>query len=67
MITRLVHNVETGKISEVSVDAKEIELNALQKQKYAEQEAEAQAKRETALSKLAALGLTADDLQALGL
>jgi len=32
-----------------------------------QREAEAQAKREAALSKLAALGLTADDLRALGL
>ena len=33
----------------------------------AQAEAEAKAKREAALSKLAALGLTADDLRALGL
>ena len=67
MITRLVHNVETGEISEVSVDTKEIELNTLQKEKFAQEEASRAAAKAAAEAKLAALGLTADDLKALGL
>jgi hypothetical protein len=63
---KLMHNVETGEIAEIELTEQEIaELNddggiAAKKQ------AEALAK-EAAEAKLAALGLTADDLKALGL
>ena len=63
---KLVHNVETGEIAEIELTTEEIaELNddggiAAKKQ------AEAIAK-EAAQAKLAALGLTTDDLKALGL
>jgi hypothetical protein len=40
---------------------------AILKEDFDRRNDEAQAKREAALSKLAALGLTADDLRALGL
>jgi hypothetical protein len=63
---KLMHNVETGEIAEIELTEQEIaELNddggiAAKKQ------AEALAKA-TAQAKLAALGLTTEDLKALGL
>jgi hypothetical protein len=67
MITRIVHNVETNEIFEVEVDSQEIELNLLEKTR-SENEATAKAAAKAAAEvKLAALGLTADDLRALGL
>ena len=72
MIT--IHDIETGEISQREMTAEELaqrkadlEATAL----FLEQEAEAQAKikadKESAQAKLAALGLTTDDLKALGL
>jgi hypothetical protein len=67
---RVEHNVETGVITEITMTAEEIEnreMAAADLIKYkAEAEAKAEAK-EVAQAKLAALGLTADDLAALGL
>ncbi len=62
---RLEHNVMTGEVVEIEMTASEIE--------QFEAEAQAGANRiaalpiQTAEEKLAALGLTADDLKALGL
>ena len=67
---RLVHNVETGEIIERELTAEEIVQQEIDKAAFearkAELEAKAQAK-EAAQAKLAALGLTVEDLQALGL
>jgi len=63
---KLVHNVETGEVTEVELTEQEIvKLNddggmLAQKQKEA-------AAKQAAQTKLAALGLTTDDLKALGL
>ena len=65
-----VHNVETGEIFERDLTEEEIAQSAIDKAEterlLAEREAKAQAKA-TAEAKLAALGLTTDDLRALGL
>lgn len=71
---RIEHNVETGEIKEIPLTEEEI-ADVLARQEAAkpkleaikEAEAQAQVKREAALEKLSALGLTADDLKALGL
>jgi hypothetical protein len=61
------HNCETGEITLRDLTAKEIaDREKLGAQQLAEKAAAIQAK-ETAQSKLAALGLTTDDLRALGL
>ena len=65
-----IHNAETGEIIEREMNADEL---AQDKANQAEQIAKAQAKAEAeaakavAQAKLAALGLTTDDLKALGL
>jgi hypothetical protein len=65
-----VHNVETGEIFERDLTEQEIAQSAIDKAEterlLAERETKAQAKI-AAESKLAALGLTTDDLRALGL
>jgi hypothetical protein len=65
-----IHNVETGEIIERDMTAEELKQLELDRQsaaKYVEAENEIKAKKEAAQGKLAALGLTAEDLQALGL
>lgn len=65
-----IHNVETGEIIEREMNAAELEQWEIDKaasEAKAQAEAEAQVKRAAAEAKLAALGLTADDLKALGL
>lgn len=67
---KLVHNLETGEILEVPLTAEEIAENIKDgenAQKLREQVLAAQARKEVARNKLAALGLTAEDLAALGL
>lgn len=70
MTTITKHNVKTGKVIEREMNAKEL---AQWQKDQDEGEAEAQAKAEAvaakaaAEAKLAVLGLTADDLRALGL
>jgi len=71
---RIEHNVETGEVTEIELTAEEIaDVLARQeaaKPKVAAIEAEIakfKADKESAQAKLAALGLTADDLKALGL
>lgn len=65
-----IHNVETNEVidremneEEYAQHLKDVEAFELQLQA----KAEAEAKRESALAKLAALGLNTDDLKALGL
>jgi hypothetical protein len=69
-MTIIEHNVETGKIVERELTAQETaQLEADQakaNQEKAQLEA-IQAAKEAAQAKLAALGLTTDDLKALGL
>lgn len=71
---RIEHNVETGEIKEIELTAEEIaDVLARQeaaKPKVAAIEAEIakyKADKESAQAKLTALGLTTDDLKALGL
>ena len=64
------YNDETKQVIEREFTAQEIQQYETDKAKAAEREAEAEAKaqaRATAQGKLAALGLTTDDLKALGL
>ena len=71
---RIEHNVETGKITEIELTAEEV-ADVLARQEAAKTKeaaiqaeiAKEKADKETAQSKLAALGLTADDLKVLGL
>jgi hypothetical protein len=73
-MTKLIVNVETGETIERELNAEEIAqqeideaaFNARKAIRDAEAQAKAQAKA-TAEGKLAALGLTTDDLRALGL
>jgi hypothetical protein len=69
-----IHNITTGEIQEIELTAEEVaEHNARQEKAKADRaerlaaEAKAEADKEAAKSKLAALGLTTDDLKALGL
>lgn len=67
---KLLHNVETGQISEIALTADEIEQNEKDAQDASKIKAQAKAqadKKAAAEAKLVALGLTADDLRALGL
>ena len=67
---KVIHNVETGEIIEREMNADELaqwEADQESAQLAKEQEAAAAAKKAAAEAKLAALGLTADDLKALGL
>lgn len=70
MATKLVHNVETGEVNEIELTSAELaKLKADSKQaelEAAETKAKAEAKQ-AAQSKLSALGLTVEDLIALGL
>ena len=66
----VIHNTETGEIIERKMNAAEIaQLEKEKAQKLANQQAEIAkaAEKATAQAKLAALGLTTDDLKALGL
>jgi regulator of protease activity HflC (stomatin/prohibitin superfamily) len=73
-MTKLIINAETGETVERELSAEEIaqqeidEANYLASKAIADAEAEAKAQaKATAEGKLAALGLTTDDLRALGL
>ena len=70
MYREKIVNVETGEETwrdYTPAEIAEVEKAQAEAAELAVKAAEAQAKREAALSKLAALGLTADDLRALGL
>ena len=66
----LEHNVETGEVIEREATAEELAQKAIDDTQTAARLAEAEAKAEAkaaAQAKLAALGLTVEDLTALGL
>ena len=71
---RIEHNVETGEITEIKLTPEEI-ADALARQEAAKPKVAAieaeiakyKADKEAAQAKLSALGLTTDDLKALGL
>lgn len=68
--TITIHNVETGEIETREMNADEsAQWEVRQVERQAQQEAEATkaAEKAAATAKLAALGLTEDDLKALGL
>lgn len=70
MYKEKIVNATTGQVTWRDYTPQEVaEVEAAQAEATAraQAEVEAEAKREAALSKLAALGLTADDLKALGL
>jgi hypothetical protein len=65
-----IHNADTNEIIERAANADEIaNIKNLQAKRKAieDNETQAEANKATATAKLAALGLTADDLKALGL
>ena len=69
-----IHNITTGEVQEIELTAEEVaDHNARQEKAKADRaerlaaEAKAEADKAAVQSKLAALGLTADDLKALGL
>jgi len=66
----LEHNVETGEVIKREATAEELAQKAIDKAEALALESEIMAKaqaKEAAQAKLAALGLTVEDLQALGL
>ena len=68
--TNKIHNVETGEVIEVEMTDEEyaiyLENKAAEQQRDLEAQNKAEAKAQAEV-KLAALGLTSDDLKALGL
>jgi hypothetical protein len=65
-----IHNTQTGEIIERDINAQELEVKKVIKTEgdaIQATQAEAEAAKAAAQTKLAALGLTADDLAALGL
>jgi len=65
-----IHNIETGEIVEREMNAEELaqwEAEKLAGQEAAQKINEAKAAKAAAEAKLVALGLTAEDLKALGL
>ncbi len=65
-----IHNVETNEITDREMNAAEYTQHLKDIENYQAEQVEAEAKAQakaTAKSKLAALGLTTDDLRALGL
>jgi hypothetical protein len=65
-----IHDAQTGEIIDREMTADELaEFNSIKADQVEQAEAKAQAEadKEVAQAKLAALGLTADDLKALGL
>jgi phosphopantetheinyl transferase (holo-ACP synthase) len=64
------HNVETGELIEREMNAEELaqyQKDQAEAETLAKKQAETKAVKLAAQAKLAALGLTADDLKALGL
>jgi hypothetical protein len=67
---KIDHNVETNEIAEIELTEAEIAQkakDAAEAQSITEARNQAQTAKEAAQAKLAALGLTTDDLKALGL
>lgn len=70
MTTIKIHNAETGEVIERDMTATELaqwETDKAETKAKAEAVAQAEANKASALAKLEALGLDADDLKALGL
>ena len=70
MLTKLIVNAETGESEMVALSADELAQRVKDEAQYAARDAEtakASANKEAAKAKLEALGLTLDDLTALGL
>jgi hypothetical protein len=68
--TVTIHNVETGEVITREMNAEELALETADKAAYKafiKEQEKAEAAKEAAQAKLAALGLTTDDLKALGL
>jgi len=73
-MNKTIHNITTGEVVNCTLSQDEINEVNLQSEilktetaKVLEAQTKAQAKRSAALAKLVALGLTADDLEVLGL
>jgi len=65
-----IHNTETGEITEREMNSEELaqyQKDQVETEAVATKQAEAQTRKIAAQAKLEALGLTADDLKALGL
>ncbi len=62
-----IHNLETNEIVEREMTPDEFAVYDAGNKAYEQKQTEAEAKRQAALDKLAALGLEPDDLKALGL
>jgi hypothetical protein len=70
MYKEKIVNIETGKETwrdYTDAEIAEVEAAQAEAQVKAQAQAQAEAKRQTALAKLVALGLTSEDLEALGL
>jgi ribosomal protein L9 len=63
-MTKIIHNVETGKITEVELTAKEIKDNEAQNAEFEAKKAARIAAAESRKQKLMALGLTEEELLA---
>lgn len=66
-ITKRIHNVETGEVVDIELTDAEIQQLEQEDELLAAKRATEIAKKNAAVAKLAALGLTTDDLKALGL
>ena len=66
-ITKRIHNVETGEVVDIELTDAEIEQLEQQDELLAAKRATEIAKKNAAVAKLAELGLTVEDLTALGL
>ena len=66
-ITKRIHNVETGEILDIELTDTEIQQLQQDDETQAAKRAAEIAKKNAAVAKLAALGLTVEDLTALGL
>ena len=63
-MTKIIHNVETGEITEVELTAKEIKDNEAQNAEFEAKKAARIAAAESRKQKLMALGLTEEELLA---
>ena len=66
-ITKRIHNIETGEVVDIELTDAEIQQLEQDDETQAAKRAAEIAKKNAAVAKLAALGLTVEDLTALGL
>ena len=66
-ITKRIHNVETGEVVDIELTHAEIQQLEQDDELLADKRATEIAKKNAAVAKLAELGLTVEDLTALGL